>query len=322
MILRALVGCALLIAAGAPLRAQDTGLRIDEMPAPAAETPSAPPPAPPMKTLPETLGDAVGTWDMALDGSNRRCELSLSGDSGPNGRLLRFPAGCRRALPVLAEAAGWLFAEKGIRIVDRNVRPLVSFVPRPDQQSLIGKDEKGGSYSLVPLQTMATLPPPPPPIADESQPSAPGISDVAPSQGIPGSQPMLQSGVLTKPQPIARADVPAPISAAPMNGSPVGTYALDRFNEKDVCRIALESRAIAAKAEREPLKDLSPARLLPGCRDSGIATFDPTSWRYASGHLTLKARRGHAINLVRTADGVWRRDPDTGTTLVLRKVEN
>ncbi|MCE4225726.1 AprI/Inh family metalloprotease inhibitor [Methylobacterium sp. C25] len=321
MIRGALAGCALLIAVDAPARAQDAAPRMDEMPAPPGAT-APPPPGPVMKTLPETLGDAVGTWDMSLDGGNRRCELSLSGDSGPNGRVLRFPAGCRRALPVLAEAAGWLFAEKGIRIVDRNVRPLVSFVPRPDQQSLAGKDEKGGSYSLVPLQTMATLPPPPPPIAEESPPSSSGLPDVAPTQGIPGSQPVLQSGVLTRPQAAAPVETPAPLRPVPTGSPSVGTYALDRFNEKDVCRIALESRTIAAKAEREPLKDLSPARLLPGCRDSGIATFDPTSWRYAAGHLTLKARRGHAINLVRTADGAWRRDPDTGTTLILRKVEN
>ncbi|GEP10428.1 AprI/Inh family metalloprotease inhibitor [Methylobacterium gnaphalii] len=320
MILRgAFAASALLITAAMPLQAQDAGVRAEEMPV-IVEQPAAPTPPPVIKTLPETLGDAVGTWDMSLDGSNRRCELSLSGESGPDGRLLRFPAGCRRALPVLAEAAGWLFAEKGIRIVDKNVRPLVSFVPRADQQSLVGKDEKGGSYSLVPLQTMATLPPPPPPIADDT--SAAGITDVAPVQGIPGSQPVLPSGVLTRAQQAMHTDQAAAVRSFPADGSPAGIYALDRFSEKDVCRIALESRPIAAKVEREPLKELSPARLLPGCRDSGITTFDPISWRYASGHLTLKARRGHAINLVRTTDGAWRRDPDTGTTLILRKVEN
>ena len=60
---------------------------------------------------------------------------------------------------------------------------------------------------------------------------------------------------------------------------------------------------------------------MPGCRDSGITVFDPVAWRYAAGHLTLKARRGHAVNLVPLGDGRWRRDPDIGVTLVLRKIE-
>ncbi len=304
----AIAGLAVLAAAALPLRAQEAPLRGDETPAAVPEVPptQTPPPVPVLKTLPETLGDAVGMWDMSLDGTNRRCELTLSADSGPDGRVLRFPAGCRRALPILSEAAGWLFAEKGIRLVDRNVRPILTFTPRADQGSLGGTAERGGTYSLVPLQTLAMLPPPP---AVEPGAAAPGLPDVAVPHEIPGSQPVLGAGMLAK----AEAQRPDRFGA--------GIYALDRFAEKDVCRIALEPRPPNARVEREPVKDLSPARLLPGCRDGGIATFDPVSWRWASGHLTLKARRGHAINFVPTGEGSWRRDPDTGTTLVLRKVE-
>ncbi|GJE55615.1 MULTISPECIES: AprI/Inh family metalloprotease inhibitor [Methylobacterium] len=324
MIRGSAAGLAILIAACLSLQAQETPLRGDETPAAVPEVPptQAAPPVSPLKTLPETLGDAVGMWDMSLDGSNRRCELTLSADSGPDGRVLRFPAGCRRALPILSEAAGWLFAEKGIRIVDRNVRPVITFTPRADQGSLGGQAEHGGTYSLVPLQTLAMLPPPP-----AVEPAAPdgavgsSLSDVAPSRDIPGSQPVLGAGMLANREVTTRAESQAGPRQDRSGRPAVGTYALDRFAEKDVCRIALESRPPAAKAEREPIKELSPARILPGCRDGGIATFDPVSWRYASGHLTLKARRGHAINLVPTGEGSWRRDPDTGTTLVLRKVE-
>ncbi|GEO99482.1 AprI/Inh family metalloprotease inhibitor [Methylobacterium haplocladii] len=316
MIRGATAGLAILMVAGLPLQAQETPSRGDEPPAAVPEMPPTPASLPALKTLPETLGDAVGMWDMSLDGSNRRCELTLSADSGPDGRVLRFPAGCRRALPILSEAAGWLFAEKGIRLVDRNVRPVITFTPRADQGSLGGTAERGGTYSLVPLQTLAMLPPPP--AVDGAVPG--GIPDVALSRDIPGSQPVLGSGMLAKPDIAARADASAGLRQERSERPAVGTYALDRFAEKDVCRIVLDSRPSTAKAEREPVKELSPAHLLPGCRDGGIATFDPVSWRYASGHLTLKARRGHAINLVPTGEGSWRRDPDTGTTLVLRKV--
>lgn len=321
MMRRAAASFALLFAAAFPLRAQDAPQRNSEPPPPS--TVSA------LKALPETLGDAIGTWDMSLDGSNRRCEVSLSGDSGSDGRVLRFPAGCRRALPVLADAAGWLFADKTIRIVDRNVRPLIEFSPRPDAGSLVGKAERGGTYSLVPLQTVAMLPSPEPlsavdPASADAAPSAAGPSDaptVANAREIPGSQPVLRADVLAWREVAARSDAPAHPDKNRGDRPASGTYALDRFNEKDVCRIALESRPATPNAERNTFKDIAPARILPGCRDSGIAVFDPVSWRFISGHLTLKARRGHAINLVPAGDGLWRRDPDTGTTLVLRKVE-
>lgn len=324
MIRGATAGLAVLLAAALPLRAQDAPLRGDETPAAVPDVLPAPatPPVPVLKTLPETLGDAVGMWGMSLDGTNRRCELTLSADSGPDGRVLRFPAGCRRALPILSEAVGWLFAEKGIRLVDRNVRPILTFTPRPDQGSLGGTAERGGTYSLVPLQTLAMLPPP---LAIEGTAvdgaTSGSVPDVALSRDIPGSQPVLGAGMLAKPDTPARVDASAGLGQGRSDRPAVGTYALDRFAEKDVCRIALDARPAGAKVEREPVKELSPARLLPGCRDGGIATFDPVSWRYASGHLTLKARRGHAINLVPTGEGSWRRDPDTGTTLLLRKVE-
>ena len=62
-------------------------------------------------------------------------------------------------------------------------------------------------------------------------------------------------------------------------------------------------------------------RVVPGCRDGGLEVFDPIRWRYADGRLTLTAKRGHSIDLVPGGDGRWRRDPEVGTTFVLRRVE-
>ena len=61
------------------------------------------------------------------------------------------------------------------------------------------------------------------------------------------------------------------------------------------------------------------ARLLDGCRDAGLSAFDPVAWSYGAGRLTLVARRGHEVQLVSEREGRWRRDPEVGATLVLRK---
>ena len=152
--------------------------------------------------------------------------------------------------------------------------------------SLGATAENGERYNLVPLQIAAAQPPAPAPAA------------VAPAAATgPGT---------------------APQGASPANGAAEGPspglYALDRATQKDVCRLEFSGAV-------DPAKDNAAVRVLPDCRDSGITVFDPVSWRFANGHLTLKARRGHAVNVVSLGDGRWRRDPDIGVTLVLRKVE-
>ena len=43
-----------------------------------------------------------GAWDLSLEGTNRKCRLTFGSEPAAPGQTLRFPAGCRRALPVLA----------------------------------------------------------------------------------------------------------------------------------------------------------------------------------------------------------------------------
>jgi len=268
--------------------AQDGSATLPAQEIPALEgVPAAPTVA---SAMPDTLAGAAGTWDLSIPGGSRRCTLTLSIDNGSSGRLVRFPAGCRRALPILSGVAGWLFTEGAVRLVDKNVRPVLLFARRPDGHSLGGRSENGEAYDFVPLQIAAMLPSTP----------APDGGEVAGPREIPGSQPVLSAGTLV-----------------PTAGRPeAGLYALDRFSEKDVCRITLDAAPLPGAD-----KAASQARLMPGCRDSGIAVFDPVAWRFANGHMTLKARRGHAVNLVPTGDGRWRRDPDIGATFVLRRVE-
>ena len=189
--------------------------------------------------------------------------------------------------------AGWLFVEGAVRLVDRNVRPVLEFARRPDQRSLVAMMESGEHYSLVPLDIAAMRPGG---LAGvEAEPVAP-----APLSPAPLAPTQLQTA------PPLPAEL-QPASTAPTGPAP-GIYALDRFQERDTCRITLDGVGGAV-------------RVVPGCHDGGLEVFDPIRWRYADGRLTLTAKRGHSIDLVPSGDGRWRRDPEVGTTFVLRRVE-
>ena len=260
-----------------------------------APSPVAPQGAPPVApalapSLPERLGEVPGTWDLSRDGTNRRCVMTLRSENGEAGQRISFPAGCRRALPIVNGVAGWLYNDRGVRLVDRNVRPILEFVRRPDLRSLVAKTEGGEVYSLVPLDIAAMRPPAPAPDIAGIQTGA----DPAPLQTAPAVPSDLQR--------TTSATAPAAPGPAP------GIYALDRFQERDTCRITLDGAG-------------GGVHVVPGCHDGGLEVFDPVRWRYANGRMTLTAKRGHTIDLVSSGDGRWRREPEVGTTFVLRKVD-
>ena len=239
-------------------------------------------PAVPVSRLPERVTGVPGTWDLSRDGTPFRCVMTLAIDSGAAGRKLFFPAGCRRALPITATVAGWLHTEGGLRLVDKDVRPLLVFTRRPDQGSLVARAENGVVYSFVPLDIAAM------------RPAEPGAATAeTPAVPDPASP------------PVSRPES-APVAAADASRPEPGLYALDRYRDRDVCRLDLGAAASV--------------RILPGCRDNGIEVFDPVAWSFAAGRLTLKAKRGHTFGLVPNGEGGWRRDPETGTTFVLRRV--
>lgn len=240
----------------------------------------------PEETLPTKVADVPGTWDLSRDGTSRRCVMTLMRDRGPAGQKLNFPAGCRRALPVVNGVVGWLYADEAVRLVDANIRPVLLFKRRPDRRSYVAT-EKGETYSLVPLDIVGMRPPGAPPPQGEA-----AVNTAVPQLDEPAASP--------KP---SLAPVPAALPSA--TGPQPGTYALDRFRQQGTCRLALESGGTV--------------KLLPGCQDEGIEVFNPVQWRYADGHMTVTAKRGHTIRLVPTGDGRWRRDPELGATLVLRR---
>jgi hypothetical protein len=232
--------------------------------------PGASPPAP------ADVAAVAGAWDLALDGSSRKCRVTLGLESLGIGRALRFPAGCRRALPVLNGLTGWLVPERGVlRLVDAEGESALQFRAE-GEAPLTATTAKGETYRLTREEELRVVNlPPPPPI------------------GVPQETPI------------------DPAKAPPFSALP-GTYVVDRYTEREVCRVGLV-----------PLR-LDPtryeARLLDGCRDAGLRAFDPIAWRYEGGRLTLTARRGHEVTLVSERDGRWRRDPEVGATLILRKM--
>lgn len=224
------------------------------------------------------LAKVAGAWDLALDGSHRKCRVMLALDQAGVGHALRFPAGCRRALPVLGAAGAWTMPQRGmVQFLDKHGEPTLQF--REEGEDLIAHAPSGEVYHLG-RQDKAV------------QPASLPVAPASPPLGVP-----QQTAI-------------DPEKAPPFASVP-GIYAVDRYTERDVCRVALTSTA-SANGRFE-------AALLDGCRDAGLLAFGPATWRYEGGRLTLTARRGHEVTLISERDGHWRRDPEVGATLVLRK---
>jgi hypothetical protein len=224
--------------------------------------------------------DFAGRWDLSLDGSSRRCPVMLSLDESPAGRVLRFPAGCRRALPILNGIGGWRASgEERLDLLGVEGGAALRF-GREDEDVLVARAASGEVFRLERPQGLVQpvrLPPPPSPI---------GVPQVTPVD---------------------------PAKAPPLSSVP-GTYVVDRYSEREVCRIDLGRAPLEAGGRYA-------ARLLDGCRDLGLAAFDPVAWRYEAGRLTITARRGHEVTLISEREGQWRRDPEVGATLILRKAQ-
>lgn len=87
-------------------------------------------------------------------------------------------------------------------------------------------------------------------------------------------------------------------------GDVAGRYAILRDDKDTACMLTLQPGG--------------KAQLAPACRDNGIVVFDPIAWRMERGKLILKARKGHNLEMLRDAAGVWRRDGAEGKGLGFR----
>jgi hypothetical protein len=247
-----------------------------------------------------TVEALAGRWDMSLEDSQRKCQILLRTENDSLGHAIGMPAGCRRAMPVLAGVGGWVLAgERKLQFEDANGKPVLEFAPAAGGE-LIARGPQGESYMLI----AAT---------DDRQGGA--FAAVQPAASGDGFRPAPRAGDRAASE-IAAANVPASAPAGTFKGTAAdvaGRYAILRGGGKDTgCMLTLDDKA------RGPHGSFK-AILAPGCSDQGILIFDPVGWQVASGRLALVARKGHETHLDAQPGGTWAKDPKEGQPLELTR---
>ncbi|CAM5762860.1 AprI/Inh family metalloprotease inhibitor [Bosea minatitlanensis] len=235
-------------------------------------------------TAPAPVRPWLGAWELALAGAPRSCTVTLGAEAGGDRRALRFPATCRRALPILATAAAWtLSAEGRPRLLDAQGKVLIEFRAGSAETGWEGAGSDGKTYRL-------------------SGKGHPRIAARAPQEPADAT-----AAAARRPTAVDPAQAPAP-DALP------GRYRLMRQQDREACRLLLSAPAAGTAPGQ-----MAPAAFDGGCQDTGLTIFDPVGWRYAGGRLALVARRGHSVELV-FENGQWRKDPAVGAPLLMRKL--
>src|SRR4051794_14304383 len=153
----------------------------------------------------QSATDAAGVWEMSLDGSNRKCQITLTMEGAGAAQALRFPVGCRRALPILNATASWGLDKGLIRFLGQDGQPLLSFEPRSVHQGgLVARRPGGEAYLLEPKE------------------GAPGSLQL--ESAAPRLPPRLAS-------PMPRLTPVDPDKAPPVPAVP-GVYLVDRYLER------------------------------------------------------------------------------------------
>lgn len=228
---------------------------------------------------PESLRRWLGAWDLEMAGATRSCTITLGAEATGNARQLRFPATCRRALPIVDTATGWALAANGQpQLLDAGGREVVGFQKGTPEAGLDGKGSDGKTYRLV----------------SKDHPRVAVRASSAASAAATAAQ---------RPTPVDPATAPATATLP-------GRYILMRQQNREACRLVLSPAAAGGQAA---------AAFEGACSDTGLTIFDPASWRYAEGRLTLVARRGHGVELI-FENGQWRKDPAVGAPLLMRKL--
>ncbi|WP_198017152.1 AprI/Inh family metalloprotease inhibitor [Methylocapsa acidiphila] len=231
----------------------------------------------------------TGQWDLSQDGANRSCRLTLqAGPVTSSRRGLGMPAGCRRALPILASVESWsLVGDDHLEFADTTGEPVLDFTEQPEGYFL-ASGPQGETYRLVSVERVP-----------QRNPFAASQSGAKPGQET-GQQPVQ---IATKGNAPGGAIRPADVA---------GRYSILREGGQDAgCMLTLD--------DKEAGRGGNKALLAPACRDQGIVIFDPVGWRISGGRLILTARKGHTANLDLQADGSWLKDPKEGKILSLKK---
>lgn len=231
----------------------------------------------------------AGAWELSNPKASRSCRLTLSADSAPGGHMVGAPPACRIAMPLLVQVTAWsISADKTISLLDATGKSVVDFQPSGSAVQFTAHDT-AGSFVLAPVTGAKD--------ADRTGSIAAALSGKASPPGKPGAP-----GVQT-----AAAEL-SPLRPDAL----IGTYGVGREKNKPICSIDLTPR---------PLKKvgLFTAVLSGGCIDTGLKTFDPIAWRTDKGLLFLVARKGHEQGFAAGNDGIFAKEPPSGSQLFLKK---
>lgn len=229
---------------------------------------------------PEALKPFIGAWDLEKLGASRECTVTFGAEAAGQGRQLRFPATCRRALPILTGVVAWDVADGAPRLLDGHGKAVIVFSEKADPGRR-GKGSDGAQYGLDPSGYVRAQQRPAP------------------------SQAELAATAAARPTAVDPASAPAAASVP-------GRYAVMRQAGREVCKLALSTNPSAnAGAFTTSFDGL--------CPDTGLTIFSPVAWRYEAGRLELIARKGHKVELI-FEGGQWRKDPAVGAPLMLKKL--
>jgi len=231
---------------------------------------------------PDAARPFAGAWDVEKLGAPRKCTVTFGTEpAAASGWQLRFPATCRRALPILDAVVAWsLSPQGGPRLIDASGKVVIDFGEKTDAGRR-GKGSDGGQYGLDPKGYVR-----------------------AAARPVP-SQAELAATAANQRTAVDPAHAPA-MDAVP------GRYAVMRQPGREVCKLALTTAPAAATGATVASFDGL-------CPDTGLTIFSPIAWRYEAGRLELIARKGHKVELV-FEGGQWRKDPAVGAPLLLRKL--
>lgn len=229
---------------------------------------------------PEALKPFIGAWDIEKLGASRKCTVTFGAEVAGQGRQVRFPATCRRALPILDDVVAWDVSSGAPRLLDGAGKAVLAFEEKADPGRR-GKASDGAQYGLDPAGYVRA-----------AQRPTPGRAELAATAA-------------------ARPTAVDP-ATAPAAGSVPGRYAVMRQAGRDICKLVLSTSPSGnAGAFTTSFDGL--------CPDTGLTIFSPIAWRYEAGRLELIARKGHKVELV-FEGGQWRKDPAVGAPLMLKKL--
>lgn len=161
------------------------------------------------KVAPPDIQAVAGAWSLERSDAKRQCRVTLDIEQAGPGWRIRFPSGCRRALPLLSDVDAWLLVAPGqIGFIDRSGRVLLRFATTSTVDRLEARAVTGDGYRMERQERLARS---------------------------------VRGPVLGTPTPQANIDA----RSAPLAGAVPGTYIVDRFHARETCHLVLADQPSA-----------------------------------------------------------------------------